>query len=558
MLKVSSLIILALFFSANSLFAQLIGTAFLANQSNHSGIKVKFKANPGTAITDSTLTDALGNYSINISPGSYNISFTKVNYSSAYYNNNSAVILTNTMSLNSATLYPGIIEVSGTVSGTWVNSVTYLVKGDLVVPFDSTLIIQPGATIKFDGFYGLSVVGILDAQGTASNPISFLSNKITTGPSDWKYIKIQSILSKVSKIKYCKIECAADGIVVNLCNPIVTNNEISRFVSQGISLYCSYSDVKYNKIHTFYNGAYGISISGYSIANPTPPTTVQCNEIYNAGGSSNTSSVVGINCVTEAVVKDNECHSISGSGISAENGLLMNNIVYNCGIGISFTGDSSEAVNNTIYNSNVGIQLNGSVGKKVINNSISNCTIGVKQVYSSATPTILNNSFWNNQSNSSTLNLLGFGMIITNNGNGDPVDAYYNIFIDPNFVDGVPPYLNLSSPCNNAGNVSFSSNIGCNTETICSFIFTGLNSITYPTQSEIKTYPNPFENEINVSGENIKDIILYNILGSKMTHITVVKTNGSYKIDTSELSSGVYFVKISLDDSLYTVKLIKN
>lgn len=552
MTKASNLIILVLIFTANSLFSQLIGTAFLANQSNHSGIKVKFKANPGTAITDSILTDALGNYSVNITPGSYNISFTKAGYSSAYYNNNTAVILTNTMSLNSATLYPGIIEVTGTVSGTWVNTVTYLVKGDIVVPFDSTLIIQPGTTIKFDGFYGLTVTGILDAQGTAANPISFLSNKPTTGPMDWKFIKIQSILSKVSKIRYCKVECAADGIVVNFCNPIVTNNEISRFASQGIWLHNSYSDVKFNKIHTFYNGSYGISISGYNVANPTPPTTVQCNEIYNGG-----SSVVGINCVTEAVVKDNECHSISGSGISAENGLLMNNIIYNCNNGISLIGDSSEAVNNTIYDSNVGIDINGASGKRMINNSISSCTTGIKQQNSSVTPTVLNTSFWNNQSNSSGLNLVGFGMIIGNNGNGDPIDSYNNIFIDPDFIGGVPPYINPSSPCNNAGYNSFSSNIGCNTGTICAFVFSGLNN-THSSDNLVKIYPSPFDNELNVIAENIKDITLYNVLGGKMKCIIILKSKGSYKIDASELPSGVYFVTVSHNYSLKTIKLIKN
>src|SRR4051812_42233834 len=86
--------------------AQLTGTAFLSGQSNHSGIKVKFNANSGTAVTDSVLTDASGNYSVSISGGIYTVTFSKTGYLPVSYNNNSTQILSNSTVLSSVTLNP--------------------------------------------------------------------------------------------------------------------------------------------------------------------------------------------------------------------------------------------------------------------------------------------------------------------------------------------------------------------------------------------------------------------------------------------------------------------
>jgi len=61
----------------------------------------------------------------------------------------------------------------GNVSGTWrLTGSPYLVQGDITVPNDSTLTIDPGVTVVFQGHYALHVQGRLLAIGTAMDPIS--------------------------------------------------------------------------------------------------------------------------------------------------------------------------------------------------------------------------------------------------------------------------------------------------------------------------------------------------------------------------------------------------
>ncbi len=65
--------------------------------------------------------------------------------------------------------------VSGTIESdtTWTSDKTYKVTGNVGVPPDVTLTIQPGTVVQFAGNYSLNVGGTLVAQGTAGQPISF-------------------------------------------------------------------------------------------------------------------------------------------------------------------------------------------------------------------------------------------------------------------------------------------------------------------------------------------------------------------------------------------------
>lgn len=54
----------------------------------------------------------------------------------------------------------------GLISGTWTKSSSpYKVTGDVTVPKDSTLTIEPGTVIEFQDNYGIKVDGILKAEG---------------------------------------------------------------------------------------------------------------------------------------------------------------------------------------------------------------------------------------------------------------------------------------------------------------------------------------------------------------------------------------------------------
>jgi hypothetical protein len=82
---------------------------------------------------------------------------------------------------------------------------------------------------------------------------------------------------------------------------------------------------------------------------------------------------------------------------------------------------------------------------------------------------------------------------------------------------------------------------------------TGLNEIAVA--NNINVFPNPFVNELNVSGIS-GNVVIINTLG-KVVYSSVVKENEA--INTANLAKGVYFVKIkySVNNTEKTIKVIK-
>jgi hypothetical protein len=62
----------------------------------------------------------------------------------------------------------------GNVSGKWEKSSSpYIIKGNILVPNDLKLKIDPGVEVRFQGHYKFEVKGILEAIGTHTEFISF-------------------------------------------------------------------------------------------------------------------------------------------------------------------------------------------------------------------------------------------------------------------------------------------------------------------------------------------------------------------------------------------------
>ena len=110
------------------------------------------------------------------------------------------------------------------LSGTLTKSASpYYVKGNIYVPKDSTLIIESGVQIRFDGKFQLSVYGNIRAIGAEGDTIRFYP--LDTN-NRWKGIRyFGRSRSKDSAIfKYCKFEGAG---------PKVTNFESCLYLTQG-------------------------------------------------------------------------------------------------------------------------------------------------------------------------------------------------------------------------------------------------------------------------------------------------------------------------------------
>ena len=103
----------------------------------------------------------------------------------------------------------------GDATGLWgINGSPYLVEGNLTIPDDSTLTIEPGVIVEFQGYYSIQVQGRLLAVGNESDSILF-TVKDTTGFSvpdttlgGWNGIRLVDtpLDNDSSKIVHCCLQ----------------------------------------------------------------------------------------------------------------------------------------------------------------------------------------------------------------------------------------------------------------------------------------------------------------------------------------------------------------
>ncbi len=81
----------------------------------------------------------------------------------------------------------------------------------------------------------------------------------------------------------------------------------------------------------------------------------------------------------------------------------------------------------------------------------------------------------------------------------------------------------------------------------------GTNTVS---QNTISFYPNPVTDVMNIHAkETIDSVEVYTIAGQRVSNVT--SSNNNTQLDFSALSSGVYFVKVSSNDTLETFKVVK-
>ena len=104
---------------------------------------------------------------------------------------------------------------AGFVYGTWIaDNSPYEINGEITIPNDSTLIIEPGVTVKFKGHYALQVQGRLIAVGTEADSILFTVadtngfNRADTTLGGWFGIRFidTPVSNDSSKLAYCRME----------------------------------------------------------------------------------------------------------------------------------------------------------------------------------------------------------------------------------------------------------------------------------------------------------------------------------------------------------------
>ena len=71
----------------------------------------------------------------------------------------------------------------------------------------------------------------------------------------------------------------------------------------------------------------------------------------------------------------------------------------------------------------------------------------------------------------------------------------------------------------------------------------------------VNVYPNPFENQINISVETKSNVTIMDITGRTVYNVTI--NAGSTTIDADYLNSGIYFITINSSGNTITRKVIK-
>ncbi len=107
----------------------------------------------------------------------------------------------------------GQTYVEGNVSGTWSPSGNpYVVIGSCTVQNGTTLTINPGVRVLFDGTFYIRSYGTLIAEGTRTDSILFTSNEMIPSVGDWRHIRLTGSGSSNSRFKFCEISFAEDCI----------------------------------------------------------------------------------------------------------------------------------------------------------------------------------------------------------------------------------------------------------------------------------------------------------------------------------------------------------
>ncbi len=368
------------------------------------------------------------------------------------------------LSANAETVIP-----AGDVSGVWrMAGSPYMINGDITIPSGETLTIYPGVTVFFESWYKLTVNGRLMAVGSEGDSIHFTATPPGPGEPGWLGIRFINA-EEGSRLQYSIIDNAkatagdpydrGAGIYIYNSNPVISNSTIknnqAKYRGAGIYIEASNPSIRDNLIADNLVGYFASGYGGAIYALNSQPeilnNVITGNRIVASNGyignGHGAGGAIYLNG-SDAVIARN---LIAGNSVTASG----NTGTTSKGGALALRSSDPQIINNTFYDNPTiifsspveGGAINLYYSSPVIKNNIiaGNSGSGIHFENSSGAAVSYNDfsGYGVNFSGSSFPG--GLGYVSTVNGNGDPSDVYYNIFLEPMFNSPVSGDFSLQS-----------------------------------------------------------------------------------------------------------------
>jgi hypothetical protein len=451
-------------------------------------------------------------------------------------------------------------EVSGNQSGIWsYTDSPYFVVGDISVPVGTSLTIEPGVIVNFQGNYKLNVAGSLQAVGLENDSIVFTTEDIATG---WHGIRLLDSQNG-SNFAFCRIEY---GKTMAGEYPDQHGGGVMIMNSDAVFTDCTFS----NNDATADDSGMGGAIYAFNTTSDTHFTHCYFlnNHAYGEGGAIKFSGDNG------AVVE--RCR------------FFDNSVLYGGGA-ICLYGCYDTRINKSLFTGNTtnyasgGVALIEGYSSRVV---FANCTMidnhasggdggGVNVVYSEASFT--NCIIYDNPGAYSDDVYLEFGYAEINYCNTvlpDGAEGSHNINVDAQFEDAANGNYHLmeTSPCIDAGidSLTISTAFGDEVTTVdydaSEYVGSAPDMGSYeygmvtglvktPQEDVISVYPNPTTGILRLKmdqQQSIQNISIRDLIGKLIMADTPIHNQ---TLDLSNLGKGTYLINIRTNKHFFVKKI---
>jgi len=263
--------------------------------------------------------------------------------------------------LGLATVARADVEISGAVEGLLEARLNnYLVTGDITVPVNSTLRIEPGVVIIVTGNYRFIVNGTLIALGTEALPIDIHANNARAAA--WMGITMNA--TSRDSLRYVSIRHAYQGISVLDCDPVIDRCVFSM---------CDRSAVRFSLSNGQLINSVISDITGNGVAvTDDSRALIQNDTIRRCGSSGIAVDGNGIPIINSNWIEDARNHGIALSQAGNQTLITWNVILRptNRGISVEQMGAVTIKHNGISQAGAVGIFLYRSTNAIIFNNSV--------------------------------------------------------------------------------------------------------------------------------------------------------------------------------------------